>query len=48
MSEKKIAIVVLTRGYTNINEYNTLIQRNKHILKNLAQMTFQANKINWM
>ena len=35
MSEKKIAIVVLTRGYTNINEYNTLIQRNLNIEKNV-------------
>ena len=36
-TEKKTAIVVLTRGYTQIQKYNTLIQRNKHILKNLDE-----------
>ena len=28
---KKDAIVVLTRGYDNINDYNSLINRNRHI-----------------
>ena len=32
-TNKKIALVVLTRGYTNLQQYNTLIQRNSSIAK---------------
>ena len=31
----KKAVVILTRGYDNINKYNTLIQRNISIAINL-------------
>jgi len=42
---KKTAIVVLTRGYTQIQKYNTLIQRNKHILKNLDETNKSIDNI---
>jgi hypothetical protein len=34
-NSKKKCIAVLTRGYANLNEYDTLIKRNKHIESNL-------------
>lgn len=36
--KQDIAVVVLTRGYNNIQKYNTLIRRNISIAKNLAPL----------
>jgi len=36
---KKTAIVALVRGYSNINQYQTLIERNKFIYENIVSKT---------
>lgn len=35
----KYCVAVLTRGYSDINSYSTLIQRNNHISRNLTEKT---------
>ena len=43
----KKCIAVLTRGYKDINSYNLLVNRNKHIESNLYDKINKAKYGNW-
>lgn len=42
---KKVAIAVLTKGYTDLNQYSQLIERNNSIFNHLSTQSFEADVI---